>query len=142
MDSYLYIFKNEIGKVKIGRSTNVEKRRKNIQSQSGMKVECIYMLENGSKYERKLHKYFEKYQTIGEWFNLPQEEIKWLSNLTINVLNERFRDELKGTAYNTGVWFSKKLKDRMFNCMSKTGYATISEFIRHCVDMHLKSEGY
>ena len=80
-DKYLYIFRSEIGRIKIGQAINVEERRKAIEMQSGMKILVVNMLENCAKYESILHKKYQHYRHIGEWFNLDVFQVNELSKI-------------------------------------------------------------
>lgn len=75
--SVYIISNNELNRVKIGFSNNVESRFNNIRTQSG----CIMTLEyytdpiiNYSQVEKMMHKVFKKHRYIGEWFNITIEE--------------------------------------------------------------------
>jgi hypothetical protein len=85
-DKYLYIFKNELGRIKIGQAINVKNRATSIEMSSGVKITILNMIKNSAKYEKKLHKYFDKYKHMGEWFKLEKKYIKWLCSLNeINI---------------------------------------------------------
>jgi hypothetical protein len=70
----LYIFKNEIGRVKIGISENIEERRKSIQAVSGMNIEVLRIINFNANLERQLHKHFANKRYIGEWFDLEEND--------------------------------------------------------------------
>ena len=59
------------GAVKIGRSADVERRRKQIQTGCPYEIRIILVLENQGELESKLHKLLKEYRTEqfrGEWF--------------------------------------------------------------------------
>lgn len=78
---YLYIVKNELGRVKIGQATNVEQRVSAMAMSSGVELELIKKIENSAKYEKVLHKHFSNVKYVGEWYNLSEDDIAWLKNL-------------------------------------------------------------
>ena len=88
--SYLYILRNSIGLVKIGKSVNPELRRKTIEFASGIKIEIVNKIKDAEWYEIKLHKYYSEYRGIGEWFNLPLKEFEWLRTLSLAELENIF----------------------------------------------------
>ena len=79
-DKALYVLKNEIGRIKIGVSSNMTIRTKAIEAASGMRIEVIRIIENGYYLERKLHSFFKDKRHLGEWFNLNDEDVYFLIN--------------------------------------------------------------
>lgn len=85
---FLYIIKNgETNEYKIGISGNLNKRFSNIQTGCPHEIKVIkiwshYQKEVIKKYERVLHRYYEKLnckiRNNGEWFILSEEEISKL----------------------------------------------------------------
>jgi dsDNA-specific endonuclease/ATPase MutS2 len=94
-DKYLYIFKNEIGKIKIGQAVDVEKRLKAIKMQAGLEIQLINKIKGFADYEKKLHKLFKDKKYIGEWFDLNETEISWLSELNKNNIEKEYNYILK-----------------------------------------------
>ena len=77
---HLYIIQSAVtGAVKIGRSNDVEKRLKQLQTGSSYRLVLLAKFDNQGHMEAFLHRKFEKYKSSmqGEWFtyfclpNLP-----------------------------------------------------------------------
>ena len=94
MIQHLYIFQMaHTGAIKIGRSSDVERRRKQIQTGCPYEIKTIFILDGQGKLEPKLHKMLNEYRTAhfrGEWFRegglteLPQ----WIYNqLNLEIIN-------------------------------------------------------
>jgi hypothetical protein len=70
---HLYVMQMAVtGAVKIGRSSDVERRRSEIQTGCPYKVRTILVLENQGHRERALHKRLRPFRTrrySGEWFS-------------------------------------------------------------------------
>lgn len=74
---YLYIFKDEVGRHKIGVTKNVPSRKKGLEQASGLCLDTVYFKYLGSvatKYEKRLHDHYKDYNTSGEWFNFSKKE--------------------------------------------------------------------
>lgn len=88
----LYILRNEIGRIKIGISENVNQRVKALSNSSGMKIDILRIINFNGNLEWQLHKHFKNKRYIGEWFNLNDDDIKLLlsddlENIFIKQLN-------------------------------------------------------
>ena len=64
---YVYFIKCR-DKIKIGYSTNVEKRIKQLSVGNGEKLELIYKIQSDRYLETILHKKYRNYHISGEWF--------------------------------------------------------------------------
>jgi tellurium resistance protein TerD len=78
VSSYVYLISNS-SSVKIGKANNVEKRLASLQTGSSnrLKVVSKFELENSNKahtFERYLHKKFERFKELNEWFNFDISE--------------------------------------------------------------------
>lgn len=71
-----FIQAGENGPIKIGRSNDVEKRLKQLQTASAEKLKILwkYDVENDKKVESELHKQLQHERIDGEWFR-PSEEV-------------------------------------------------------------------
>jgi len=56
--------------VKIGRSTNIEKRRQTLQSTSIEKIQILAALDLEDRWESTFHVIFSEYRESGEWFRI------------------------------------------------------------------------
>lgn len=82
----LYFAQAENLDIKIGATLNLKTRLKALSSLHKMKFKLLNTIENGSEYERSLHKYYEQYNLGSEWFDLPESQIEYLKNLTYERL--------------------------------------------------------
>lgn len=73
MTGYVYFFETGDGLIKIGKANNVATRFKQIQTScpTGLTNLGSIPSDNPFDLEKRLHKYFKKYRTSGEWFDLP-----------------------------------------------------------------------
>lgn len=72
---YVYLMQSDTGLFKIGISKDPRKRLAQIKSLSGVDVKLIafYATEGPARdVEKRLHKLFESYRTLGEWFKFPE----------------------------------------------------------------------
>lgn len=87
----VYVFLFESGKIKIGRSKNVEKRKKTIECAIGDKVvKCWntegFLTKAASKLECMAHKEYAEYKVYGEYFNIGYEKaIDYLKGKTKEI---------------------------------------------------------
>lgn len=98
----IYIITTNDGLYKIGVSTNVEGRRDTLQSGCGKQLNIIYKskkINNYYKLESEIHKKYNKYRTIGEWFDFSNKNIKEI----IKFINDKVDSEGD---------FSEKLKTK------------------------------
>jgi len=75
---WVYFFENEInGFIKIGFTTNIEKRLKRLSKEEGTELREVHRIKTSeySGFERVLHKKYDKYRVRlkGEWFDMPAE---------------------------------------------------------------------
>ncbi|MGL5049585.1 MAG: GIY-YIG nuclease family protein [Fusobacteriaceae bacterium] len=69
---YLYVIQNEVGRVKIGITSELKKRFGALETGGGLEIVKKFYVEEKNKeaLEKSLHKTFEEYRTLGEWFNI------------------------------------------------------------------------
>ena len=74
-ESYVYLmYAKKSNQYKIGVSNDVEARRRTLEGSSGLSIEVVAFYktkDNAYKVEARLHKLFDKYRTLGEWFEFP-----------------------------------------------------------------------
>lgn len=74
-DGYIYFFESSLTKlIKIGFSGNVRRRKKEIESLQGGKINTLKIIISAQRNEKYLHERFSHLKTHGEWF-LPTEEL-------------------------------------------------------------------
>ena len=64
----LYVMQNEFGLVKIGRSLDPERRRKNLQSGEGCAIAVVAVLDGQGHREEQVHLSLQRHIIEGEWF--------------------------------------------------------------------------
>lgn len=88
----LYILKNEIGRIKIGISENVEQRVKALSNSAGMKIDILRVINFNGNLEWQLHKHFKEKRYIGEWFDLDSNDIELLlSNNLETIFSKKYK---------------------------------------------------
>lgn len=90
-EKYLYVFKNSINRVKIGQAINVEHRMKAIMMMGGIELICINKIPNAARFETLLHQKYKEHRLFGEWFNLTNDQINYLENISLDDLNNEFK---------------------------------------------------
>ncbi|KKB00220.1 GIY-YIG nuclease family protein [Avibacterium paragallinarum] len=68
------VFNPKSNLIKIGKSISPKKRIRTLETQAGAHFEVLALIHGDE--ESKLHKKFDKYRTIGEWFLDEQGEIR------------------------------------------------------------------
>ncbi|MDM8551805.1 GIY-YIG nuclease family protein [Desulfobacterales bacterium HSG2] len=74
---FIYVIRNESGKVKIGKSRNPLQRARSLQMQGGFKTSEIFISNEIADYDKAevvLHERLRDYKYIGEWFDIGFEE--------------------------------------------------------------------
>jgi len=64
----LYIMQNEFGLIKIGRSLEPERRRKNLQSGEACAIRVVAVLQGQGDREEQIHFGLKRHMIEGEWF--------------------------------------------------------------------------
>lgn len=82
---WVYLVKaEELNQYKIGRSRTPDIRLKELQKQSPIKLTLIHLIEcqDAAVAETYLHKRFAKCRVGGEWFELSNKDVVWITSLT------------------------------------------------------------
>ena len=66
---HLYVMQATDGRIKIGRSGNPNKRRRDLETSSGMKIALIATFKGRGSEEGAIHALLHEYRRIGEWFD-------------------------------------------------------------------------
>lgn len=93
---YIYLIESlETGQFKIGKTKNVKRRLKTLQTGNGGKLKIIEIFQTKypNKLESYLHNYFSHEKTIGEWFTFSHGDIKTFKTLCEKM--EKIYDELE-----------------------------------------------
>lgn len=84
---YVYVLHAEdSGLTKIGFSTRVNARVREIASMSGAKLKLLAKVPADRKLEIELHNKYAGYRAHGEWFSLREEHLSELSSLVGNEI--------------------------------------------------------
>lgn len=79
--SIYFILAEEVGRVKIGITTNIRARMYDLQNSSPVELKLIALFENKTfEDERFLHAVFSDYRIRGEWFRYSDEIKDFLGN--------------------------------------------------------------
>lgn len=73
MPDHLYVMQASTGRIKIGRSSDPERRRIDIENTSGQRIALIAVLEGQGNHEWEIHSRLAAYREIGEWFACTKE---------------------------------------------------------------------
>lgn len=87
----VYFLKDkEVGLVKIGRTTDLEKRIKSLEYEYETNLELLAKLpsDNVVNLEKKMHLKFKESNFSGEWFKLSESDIQKIRNLEDEVIKE------------------------------------------------------
>lgn len=75
------ILNKDTGLYKIGRSEDVSKRFRNLETISGCNLELLHVFDKDI--ESELHQMYAKYRIIGEWFMIPLDLLPVNSTLKV-----------------------------------------------------------
>ncbi|APC78911.1 TPA: GIY-YIG nuclease family protein [Clostridium botulinum] len=115
-NGYVYIIERRDKSIKIGKSINPESRVETLETQGGFIATNKFFSQECSNYseiESKMHEIFNKYRTIGEWFNVDFDvAVQTLKQL--NFKKPYAKEELEENLKEIGV-FSKELMASFFS---------------------------
>lgn len=78
----IYFIKSYCNKyIKIGYTTDIQRRLKELQTASPKRLKVLGTLEGGTQLEAGLHELFKKHRVEGEWFRNSSKEMKSLQIL-------------------------------------------------------------
>lgn len=80
---YTYIMTDDTGLYKIGRSSNIKGRLKQL-SIGNSSLKLLFYIEGD--YEKELHDKFANKHVKGEWYNLNKSDLKWIDKYQPKVL--------------------------------------------------------
>lgn len=75
---WIYLLSDQLGHYKIGRTSNLNSRIKQLGTQPPFKIKllCAFRAVNMSYFEEYLHENYEEYRMNGEWFSLSDEQVQ------------------------------------------------------------------
>jgi len=87
---FVYAISNNRGQIKLGKTINIEQRKRSLQTGNVDKLKMLYTLHVSDihKAERSLHALFAVYRKHGEWFELDKkgcELLKEVFDVTITT---------------------------------------------------------
>lgn len=90
-----FIQSGEGGPIKIGYSTNVEKRQRDLQISSPHQLALLARLPGGPKLEKVIHRGFAEHRVKGEWFRPADDLLTFIHEVSIGAFEQ---PETKGPA--------------------------------------------
>lgn len=75
-----FIRGKESGNIKIGYSTNPDKRKSNLQTSHYEELELIGLMDGSLEDEATIHKTFASFNIRGEWYRPSQEILEFVDN--------------------------------------------------------------
>jgi len=79
---------------KIGRSSNVEKRIKSLQTNCPFQLEILIKVADSSLNEKYWLKNFKEYKTHGEWFKFQDKQVRELRYIIKKINIQRYKSYL------------------------------------------------
>ncbi|MFD2627576.1 GIY-YIG nuclease family protein [Oceanobacillus kapialis] len=79
--SFVYFIRESgMQRIKIGKANDPEQRKKELSTGSAHNHEIVHLIksENPFKTESLFHKHFREKRCKGEWFNITEEELRWV----------------------------------------------------------------
>lgn len=134
---HLYVMQNQFGLVKIGKSVDVELRRRRLSKADNCEITLVHIGEDKGEQERTYLTLLAKYQVYGEWFegtalsreaiasvcSIPSETI-WPFELKDQREIETWIDELDRSRTRES---RLKLSQRLIRNMEKDAYLPTEE---------------
>jgi DNA-binding XRE family transcriptional regulator len=73
----IYLISHEYQFVKIGYTKNINKRLKQLQTSSPVKLEVLHLIDGNVTLEKELHLLFKDLRTSGEWFKFDNSILEY-----------------------------------------------------------------
>ncbi|WP_198118796.1 GIY-YIG nuclease family protein [Massilia rhizosphaerae] len=93
---HLYVMQNAHGLIKIGRSSNVDRRRLQLEQQGRCSIEIIHFIPAFGHHEERLHLLLQQYRLSGEWFSGSDDARRAISAALNMTLHWRFALDVGG----------------------------------------------
>lgn len=90
---FTYIMKNDFGLIKVGISSDVNRRVKEVKNSSGVYTTLEFFVEGN--YEKEVHKALLKHRKCGEWFDIPLEQCISVLKLTKTEIDKQVDEHVK-----------------------------------------------
>jgi len=68
-----FVLAEEVGRIKIGKSLEIENRVSQLQTGSPIELKLVCLLDLSDKYEGILHEFFKEDRVHGEWFEYSED---------------------------------------------------------------------
>lgn len=121
----IYIISDQHGHIKIGKTTNLGRRLKEIQNGNPFQIKLLYFFDvqkdELDSYEQMFHKEFEKDRLNGEWFN-EQPVLDFM----IFIMSDIYSHVRVGLMLESKDAFQKEMK-RLRNEYYAANYAVCAE---------------
>jgi HK97 family phage prohead protease len=87
--------------VKIGTTNNLQRRLKEMQTSSPTKLNVLKIIEGAGRVEEiGLHKRFDNYHIMGEWFDLDGELLRYLNIAGDHLYDRSHRKHMHGRSHH------------------------------------------
>ena len=152
MKNYVYCLKIK-DLVKIGITTDIKKRFRNIEHSTGNEIEKLFYLESCASLEKIAHNHFKKYRKKGEWFDIDFEDAKKF--LEENKIQEKIynsKNEIENKEMQEWLicmaFPEFKLKEFLekscvvFTYMIDNNFEEIKEEYKKCFNFYWKQLGF
>jgi hypothetical protein len=79
---HLYVMQNHLGLIKVGRSKNVEARRRRLEVADNCDIEIVALIEGCGEFEDGFHTLLRRHCLYGEWYDGDDKARKAIARLT------------------------------------------------------------
>ena len=73
--SVYWIKNTESGRIKIGYAQSPERRLRDLQTSHDARLELLRVVDGDRRLEQALHRHFERFRLVGEWFAITNEQV-------------------------------------------------------------------
>ena len=91
----VYLISHEYQFVKIGFTSNINKRLSQLQVSSPVKLEVLHLIEGNVSLEKELHVLFKDLRTSGEWFKFDPSILEYFVDKECLLWQHGFTSEEK-----------------------------------------------
>lgn len=71
----------DAGKVKIGKTTNIQKRMASLTTMSPVELTLLHTVQYDARLEKRIHVHLKKYRAHGEWFHADKPVLDFIRNV-------------------------------------------------------------
>jgi hypothetical protein len=71
----------DAGKIKIGKTTNIQKRMATLTTMSPVPLQLVHSVQYDNNLERRIHEHLKEYRAHGEWFHADKPVLEFVRNV-------------------------------------------------------------